>query len=270
MYIGSPKSWQVRLQASASPIMNYTMRLSRLSNTLLIPIAIVIPTIIVTLCTRYNESVKTTWKQINKSATLEGIWATIPAAILACICLPSLKVLRHQLVQEKNPYTTIKVVAHQWYWNYEYNFKRSKFKYDSNMLRDDQRQTFYKFNLNSYPRLLAVDYELIVPVAQVIRLLITSADVIHAFAVPSLGIKVDAIPGKVNEAWIKATRTGIYYGQCSEFCGKDHSYMPIAIRVIDELGFKNWTQRAVIHLEYSFYILRMESEIYEQTLNPNK
>ncbi|ATY93492.1 Cytochrome c oxidase subunit 2 [Candidatus Hodgkinia cicadicola] len=266
MYIGSPKNWQTKLQRGASPVMLHTTRLLRLTTILLIPIAIGIPIAITILCIRYNQNNLIKLKQVNKNTLLEIIWATIPAAILVCICTPSLKVLKHQLTQKKKPYTTVKIIAHQWYWNYEYNFKRNKFKYDSNMLRDDQRKTYYKSNLKSYPKLLAVDYELILPVARTIKLLITSADVIHAFAVPSLGIKIDAIPGKINETWIKVIRTGIYYGQCSEFCGKDHSYMPIAIRVIDENSFKVWTERATINLSDSFDVLRLDSEIYEYKL----
>ncbi|AUG34130.1 Cytochrome c oxidase subunit 2 [Candidatus Hodgkinia cicadicola] len=258
VYIASPRNWQINLQKSASPVMAHTARLARLTNILLIPTAVIFPIIIITLCIKYNENVLTKHKRVNTSVLLEGLWATIPAAILVCICSPSLKLLKRQLIQKKAPYATIKVVAFQWYWNYEYSFKQNKFKYDSNIIRDDQRQSLRKTNLKSYPRLLTVDYELIIPATQVIRLLITSADVVHAFAVPSLGVKTDAIPGKINETWLKATRTGIYYGQCSEFCGKDHSYMPIAIRVTDEISFKNWTQKANVDLENAFNSLRNE------------
>ncbi|ATW06094.1 Cytochrome c oxidase subunit 2 [Candidatus Hodgkinia cicadicola] len=258
VYIASPKNWQINLQKSASPVMVHTMRLARLTNVLLIPTAAVLPIIIILLCIKYNENVQIKQKHINKSVALEGLWATIPAAILVCICSPSLKLLKRQLIQKKTPYTTIKIVAFQWYWNYEYSFKQNQFKYDSNIIRDNQRQSLCKTNLKAYPRLLAVDYELVIPVMRVIRLLITSADVIHAFAVPSLGVKTDAIPGKTNETWLKATRTGIYYGQCSELCGKDHSYMPIAIRAIDEISFKNWTQKANADLGNAFNTLRDE------------
>lgn len=248
--------------------MAHTVRLARLTNVLLIPIAVVFPIIITTLCIKYNENTLTKQKHINKSIVLEGLWATIPAAILVCICSPSLKLLKRQLIQKKTPYSTIKVVAFQWYWNYEYSFKQNKFKYDSNVIKDNQRQSLCKTNLKSYPRLLAVDYELVIPVMRVIRLLITSADVIHAFAVPSLGVKIDAIPGKVNETWLKATRTGIYYGQCSEFCGKDHSYMPIAIRVTDENSFKNWAQKASINLKTAFNLLRTSTEPHNAAQSP--
>ncbi|AHL31061.1 MAG: Cytochrome c oxidase subunit 2 precursor [Candidatus Hodgkinia cicadicola] len=241
--------------------MAHTRRLARLTNVLLIPIAVVFPITITTLCIKYSGNVLTKRNHINKSIVLEWLWATIPAAMLVCVCSPSLKLLKRQLIQKKNPYATIKVVAFQWYWNYEYSFKRNKFKYDSNIIRDNQRQLLCKTNLKFYPRLLAVDYELIIPVMRVIRVLITSADVIHAFAVPSLGVKIDAIPGKINETWLKATRTGIYYGQCSEFCGRDHSYMPIAIRAIDETSFSDWAQEANTNLENAFSTLGANATI---------
>ncbi|XXN13832.1 MAG: cytochrome c oxidase subunit II [Candidatus Hodgkinia cicadicola] len=266
MYVSSPKNWQISLQKSASPIMNHTIRLSHLTNMLLIPIVVAVPIIIAVLCIKYSEKAVIRQKHINKDILLETAWAALPAAILVCICLPSLKVLKRQLVQKKKPYTSIKVVAHQWYWSYEYNFKKNKFKYDSNLLMPNKRKVMRKTNLKSYPELLAVDYELVIPAAKSIKLLITSADVIHAFAVPSLGVKMDAIPGKINETWIKATRAGIYYGQCSEFCGKDHSYMPIAVRVIDEMSFKSWAKTASIHLENAFNTLRLDSEVHRSKL----
>ncbi|XXM93358.1 MAG: cytochrome c oxidase subunit II [Candidatus Hodgkinia cicadicola] len=266
VYIGSPRNWQISLQKSASPVMAHTVRLTQLTNVLLLPIIVVIPIIITTLCAKYSAKTATSRNHINTSAFLEGLWATIPAAILVCICLPSFRVLKHQLAQKKNSYTTIRVVAHQWYWNYKYNFNKCEFEYDSNLLEANRRQLFCKTNLKSYPKLLAVDYELVIPVAKVVRLLITSADVIHAFAVPSLGIKVDAIPGKTNETWIKVTKIGIYYGQCSEFCGKNHSYMPIAIRVTSVLNFENWANRAPAHLESAFNALRADAKAREHSL----
>ncbi len=108
------------------------------------------------------------------------------------------------------------------------------------MLKPSERQKYNKLNKKLYPKLLAVDYELIIPTKKVIKLIITSADVIHAFTVPAFGIKIDAIPGKINDTWIKVEQPGIYYGQCSEFCGKDHAYMPIAIRAISYNKFAKW------------------------------
>ncbi len=124
----------------------------------------------------------------------------MPIAILTGICVPSLKALRYQINQERKAFTNVKATAHQWRWNYEYSFGSKQIKYDSNILAESLRSKLNKTNLKSYPKLFAVDYELVVPTKRVIKLLITSADVMHAFAVPSLGIKVDAVPGKINSA----------------------------------------------------------------------
>ena len=131
----------------------------------------------------------------------------------------------------------MKATGRQWYWNYSY--PDSKFDYDSYMLQDKERK-------GDQPRLLAVDNDLVVPVNKVVRVLVTSdpIGVIHAFAVPSFGVKIDAVPGRLNETWFKATREGIYYGQCSELCGKDHAYMPIAVRVVSEKDYATWLEQA--------------------------
>ncbi|WGS83578.1 MAG: cytochrome c oxidase subunit II [Candidatus Hodgkinia cicadicola] len=187
------------------------------------------------------------------------LWTAVPIAILTGICVPSLKALRYQINQKRKAFTVAKVTAHQWRWNYEYNFGNKQIKYDSNILNESLRSKLNKTNLKSYPKLFAVDYELVVPTKRVIKLLITSADVIHAFAVPSLGIKVDAVPGKINSAWIKATRDGIYYGQCSEFCGRGHAYMPIAIRAVDQHSFEKWIEAAGVNVSKAFMVLRSKA-----------
>ena len=130
---------------------------------------------------------------------------------------------------------TVKATGKQWYWSYSY--PDSKFEFDSLMLQDKDRKP-------DQPRLLAVDNEMVVPVNKIVRVQVIGADVIHAFAVPSFGIKIDAIPGRLNETWFKATREGIYYGQCSELCGKDHAYMPIAVRVVSERDYAAWLEEA--------------------------
>jgi cytochrome c oxidase subunit 2 len=130
----------------------------------------------------------------------------------------------------------VKATGKQWYWSYSYP-DNGPFEFDSLMLRESDRK-------EGQPRLLAVDNEMVVPVNKTVRVITTGADVIHAFAVPSFGIKIDAIPGRINETWFKATREGVYYGQCSELCGKDHAYMPIAVRVVSEQAFASWVEEA--------------------------
>jgi cytochrome c oxidase subunit 2 len=157
--------------------------------------------------------------------------------ILVVIALPSFKLLFFQ--QNLPPAdVTVKATGKQWYWSYSY--PDSKFEFDSIMLQDKDRE-----KLNPVPpRLLGVDNAMVVPVNKVVRVQTIGADVIHAFAVPSFGIKIDAIPGRLNETWFKASREGIYYGQCSELCGKDHAFMPIEVRVVSEQAYAAWLDDA--------------------------
>jgi cytochrome c oxidase subunit 2 len=150
------------------------------------------------------------------------------------IAVPSFRILFFQLNTPPAD-VTIKATGKQWYWSYGY--PDSKFEFDSIMLKDNERKP-------EQPRLLAVDNEMVVPVNKVIRVQVIGADVIHAFAVPSFGVKIDAIPGRLNETWFKATREGVYYGQCSELCGKDHAFMPIAVRVVNEQAYTAWIEDA--------------------------
>ena len=134
--------------------------------------------------------------------------------------------------QDKAPDMTIKVVAHQWYWNYEYP-DHDNFSFDSYLIKDEDLKP-------GQLRLLSVDNNLVVPVGARVKVLITSADVVHSWAVPALGVKMDAIPGRTNETWFKITKPGMYYGQCSEICGAGHGFMPIGVEAVDEDTFKSW------------------------------
>ena len=150
--------------------------------------------------------------------------------ILVAIAVPSFRLLFLELDVPKAD-ITIKATGKQWYWSYAYP-DNGKFEFDSLMAQDKK------------PRLLAVDNEMVVPVNKVIRVQTTGADVIHSWAIPSFGVKIDAIPGRLNETWFKATKVGMYYGQCSELCGKDHAFMPIAVRVVSDQEFTAWVEDA--------------------------
>jgi cytochrome c oxidase subunit 2 len=160
----------------------------------------------------------------------------VPVLILVAIAIPSFRVLREQLVIPPHD-MVVKATGYAWYWGYEYPGEQAGFKFDSNMIRDEDLKP-------GQPRLMAVDNEMVVPVNKVIRVQTTGADVIHAFALPAFGVKIDAIPGRLNETWFKATKTGMFYGQCSELCGKDHAFMPIAIRVVNDQEFASWVETA--------------------------
>nr|AUR43940.1 cytochrome c oxidase subunit 2 [Palaemon modestus] len=163
--------------------------------------------------------------------TIETVWTILPAVILIFIALPSLRLL-YLLDEVNNPNVTLKVIGHQWYWSYEYSdFPQVEF--DSYMIPEAEAD-------NSNFRLLDVDNRTILPMNTQIRVLITAADVIHSWTVPSLGVKVDAIPGRLNQLSFQINRPGLFYGQCSEICGANHSFMPIVVESISVKSFLNW------------------------------
>jgi cytochrome c oxidase subunit 2 len=163
------------------------------------------------------------------------MWTLVPVVILVAIAVPSFKLL---FLQQTLPpaEVTVKATGNQWNWTYSYP-DHGNFEFTSIMLQDKDRKP-------DQPRLLAVDNALVVPVNKVVRVQVIGSDVIHAFAVPSFGIKIDAVPGRLNETWFQATREGVYYGQCSELCGKDHAYMPIEVRVVSDRDFAAWVDQA--------------------------
>jgi cytochrome c oxidase subunit 2 len=168
---------------------------------------------------------------------LEVLWTVVPVVVLVVIAVPSFRLLFYQLDIPQAD-VTVKATGKQWYWSYAY--PDSKFEFDSIMLQDADRQ-----KMNPVPpRLLAADNAMVVPVNKIVRVQTIGADVIHAFAVPSFGVKIDAIPGRLNETWFRATREGVYYGQCSELCGKDHAFMPIEVHVVSEQAFTAWLEDA--------------------------
>jgi cytochrome c oxidase subunit 2 len=164
---------------------------------------------------------------------LEVAWTILPVLILVIIAIPSFRLLRNQLILPKAD-ITLKTTGHAWYWEYEYpGDQGGGFKFDSNLVEEADLKA-------GQPRLLTVDNEIVVPVNKIIRMQVTAADVMHSFAVPSFGIKMDAIPGRLNETWFKAEREGVYHGQCSELCGQRHAFMPITVRVVSDTAYTAW------------------------------
>lgn len=174
---------------------------------------------------------KLTCRTIFEAQQIETIWTILPALTLLFLALPSLRIL-YLIDEVRNPALTLKTIAHQWYWRYEYS-DFSSIEFDSYIIPSEDL-TPEQF------RLLEVDNRAVLPIQTEIRLLVTSADVIHAWTIPRLGVKVDAIPGRLNQLGFYIIRPGIYYGQCSEICGANHSFIPIAIEVIDHQSFSNW------------------------------
>jgi cytochrome c oxidase subunit 2 len=232
---GQPSPWQMGFQQAATPVMENIIWFHDFLLWLIIAITIFVLALLVIVVVRFNSRANPTPSRTTHNTLLEVMWTLVPVIILVAIAVPSFKLLFLELTIPPAD-VTVKATGKQWYWSYAY--PDSKFEFDSLLACDRERQ---KCEL---PRLLAVDNELVVPVNKVIHVQVIGAEVIHAFAVPSFGIKIDAVPGRLNETWFKATREGMYYGQCSELCGRDHAYMPIAVRVVNDRDYAAWLDQA--------------------------
>jgi cytochrome c oxidase subunit 2 len=233
--LGHPTPWQTGLQDAGSPVMENIIWFHHL---LLIIIAIitgVVLALLISVMVRFNQRAHPTPSRTTHRTSLEVAWTVIPIAILVFIAVPSFRLL---FLEQNIPSAdvTVKATGKQWYWTYGYP-DEGKFEFDSLMIQDKDLKP-------DQPRLLSVDNEMVVPVDKIVRVQVTGSDVIHSFAVPSFGVKIDAVPGRLNETWFKATKEGIYYGQCSELCGKNHAFMPIAVRVVSEQAFNGWLEDA--------------------------
>lgn len=234
-WAGQPTEWQIDFQEAASPVME---RLTGFHDLLLIIITVI--TIFVTIllayvCWRFSAKRNPNPSKTTHHTLLEIVWTTIPVIILLIIAIPSFRNL-YYIDRAEDADMTLKIVAHQWYWEYEYP-DHDSITFDSYMLKDDELK-------DGQPRLLSVDNQIVLPVGKTVRVLVTSADVIHNWAMPSMGIKVDAVPGRLNETWLRVDRPGTYYGQCSELCGVLHGFMPIAIKAVSEEEFAAWVESA--------------------------
>jgi cytochrome c oxidase subunit 2 len=225
-----PQAWEMTLQPSASPVMDNIIWFHNFLLYLVTAIVLFVLALLAIVVVKFNAKANPVPSKTTHHTMIEVVWTVVPVLILVAIAVPSFRLLFLQLDIPKAD-VTVKATGKQWYWSYSYP-DNGKFEFDSLMATDKQ------------PRLLAVDNEMVVPVNKVVRVQTTGADVIHAFAMPAFGIKIDAIPGRLNETWFKATREGMFYGQCSELCGKDHAFMPIAIRVVSDQEFASWTEAA--------------------------
>jgi cytochrome c oxidase subunit 2 len=235
---GQPEPWQLGLQRSASPVMDSLVSFHNFLLVIITLITIFVLALLVVVIVKFNARANPVPARTTHNTLLEVLWTVVPVVILVVIAIPSFRLLFFQLDTPPAD-VTVKATGKQWYWTYSYP-DHGKFEFDSLMLQDADRKKITP----EPPRLLAVDNAMVVPVNKVVRVQTIAADVIHAFAVPSFGIKIDAIPGRLNETWFKATREGVYYGQCSELCGKDHAFMPIEVRVVSEQAFAAWIEEA--------------------------
>jgi cytochrome c oxidase subunit 2 len=233
--LGQPSPWQIGLQQSASPVMDNIVWFHDFLLYIITGIAGFVLVLLVVVMVRFNARTNPTPSRTTHNTLIEIAWTLIPIVILMFIAVPSFKLLFLQLNVPPAD-LTVKATGKQWYWSYSYP-DNGQFEFDSLMLKEGERK-------EGQPRLLAVDNEMVVPVNKTVRVITTGSDVIHSFAVPSFGIKIDAVPGRINETWFTATREGVYYGQCSELCGKDHAFMPIAVRAVSEQAFSAWVEEA--------------------------
>jgi cytochrome c oxidase subunit 2 len=231
---GQPEPWQLGLQKAATPVMDDIIWFHDFLLWVISAIALFVLALLVIVMVKFNARSNPVPSRTTHNTAIEVIWTVVPVLILVTIAVPSFRLLFFQLNMSKAD-VTIKATGKQWFWSY--NYPDSKLEFDSIMVPDKDLKP-------GQPRLLAVDNEMVVPVNNVVHVLTTGADVIHSFAVPSFGIKIDAIPGRINETWFKAEREGIYYGQCSELCGKDHAFMPIMVRVVSEKDYATWIEQA--------------------------
>jgi len=231
---GQPQPWQLGLQNSASPVMTDIIWFHNYLLWLIAAIVLFVLVLLIVVLVKFNAKANPVPSRTTHNTFIEVIWTVVPVLILTAVAVPSFRLLFLQLNVPAAD-VTIKATGKQWFWTYSY--PDAKFEFDSLMVAEKDLKP-------GQPRLLTVDNEIVVPVNKVVRVLTTGADVIHAFAVPSFGVKIDAIPGRINETWFKATREGMYYGQCSELCGKDHAFMPIAVRVVNDGEYNAWLEQA--------------------------
>ena len=230
-----PIDWQLGFQSAASKSMKDIVIFH---DYMLLPIITAITVFVLFLvlyaCVKFRASNNKVASQTSHNTMIEIAWTLVPCLILIVMAVPSFKVLYSQ---DKIPpaEVTVKAIGYQWYWGYEYPDENIIF--DSYMIDEKDLKP-------GQPRLLAVDNEVVVPVNKVVKVLITANDVLHAWALPSFGVKRDAVPGRINETWFKADRTGTFYGQCSELCGIKHAFMPITVRVVTEEEYKDWLLEA--------------------------
>jgi len=236
--LGRPEPWQMDLQQAASPSAEGIASFHTLLLWIIIPIALFVLGLMIYVLVRFNEKANPEPSTTTHHTMLEFVWTVVPILILVAIAIPSFRLL---YLQRDIPEVdlTIKATGNQWYWSYEYpehkNAAGEAISFDAVMKTKDELK-------DGEPYLLAADTPVVVPLNAVVKVIVTASDVLHAWTIPSFGAKIDAVPGRLNEIWFKAEKEGIYYGQCSELCGKDHAYMPIEVRVVSEADYKKWLE----------------------------
>lgn len=231
---GQPHDWQIGLQPAASPVMHDIIWFHNFLLWMIAFITLFVLILLVIVIVKFNAKSNPVPSRTTHNTMIEVVWTVVPVLILVAIAVPSFRLLFYQLNVPPAD-LTVKATGKQWFWTYQY--PDAKIEFDSLMKQPKDLKP-------GEPRLLAVDNTMVVPVNKVVRVITTGADVIHSWAVPSFGVKIDSIPGRLNETWFKAEREGMYYGQCSQLCGRDHAFMPISVQVLSEAAYAAWLEEA--------------------------
>ena len=227
-----PKDWQLGFSEPATELMSDVIAFhSYILMPIITGISLLVLALLLYIVYRYNSNRNQTASMTTHNTLIEVLWTVIPVILLIIIAIPSFRILYTAETIPKAD-LTIKAIGNQWYWSYEYP-DYDDFSFDANMLQDEELS-------DPSLRLLETDTQIVVPVNKVVKLLITSNDVLHAWTIPAFAVKKDAVPGRLNETWFKAEKTGTYYGQCSELCGPKHAFMPINVKVVSQDEFDNW------------------------------
>ncbi len=236
-FADQPLPWQMGFQEPATPTMEKIHSLYYFMLAILTVIVVFVGGLIIYVLLRFNARANPVPTTTSHNVALEIFWTLIPVLLLTIIAVPTFKII-YFANEVPEAELTLKVVGHQWYWSYQYP-DNGDIAFDSYMIQDKDLQAGQK-------RLLDVDNRVVLPAETIIRIQVTAGDVIHSFAVPAFGIKTDAIPGRVNETWIKVDNPGVYYGQCSELCGAQHAFMPISVEIVSKQDFQKWLEQAKI------------------------
>jgi cytochrome c oxidase subunit II len=230
-----PYNYQLGMQPAASPVMEQIENFHTTLVYIIVAISIFVLLLMAWIVVRYNKRANPVPSKTHHNALLEVAWTVIPVIILVVIAVPSFKLLYFEADIPKAD-VKIKAIGRQWYWSYQY--PAQNFTFDSNPLSDADAKKAHE------PRLLGVDHVMVVPVNRVIEIETTGADVIHSWSLPQMGVKMDAVPGRLNHTWFKATQTGTFYGECSELCGPSHDFMPIEVKVVTDAEYAAWLAAA--------------------------
>jgi cytochrome c oxidase subunit 2 len=257
-YCDAPEAWQLGVQDPATPVMEGMIFFHNYLLFFLIVIGIFVCWLLFHVLVKFNENANPVAQKFTHSSLLEIVWTIIPAVLLLLIAVPSFALL-YSLDEVIDPVVTLKIVGHQWYWSYEYSDYATleggeTINFDSYMIPTEDlgplegSGALKSVKSKNLLRLLEVDNKVVVPINTHIRLLVTAADVLHSWAVPSFGIKLDACPGRLSQTSLFIKREGIYYGQCSEICGVNHGFMPIVVKGVSVDRYVNWISKKLSNL----------------------